>query len=123
MHALPVRLVHAANLLVFAASQSAQNLVTSSMLLDAALSMLRPRFGALFAALAFPIGLDDTGTPAGLQISAPPGDDGLMLSLGLAMERLFGLLPAPPTTAACSGCTANVTYVPVCHLCRFSQAV
>ncbi|KAL0036071.1 hypothetical protein WJX79_001223 [Trebouxia sp. C0005] len=63
-------------------------------------------------ALAFPIGMDNTGTPAGMQISAPPGNDGLMLSLGLAMERMFGPMPAPPTTAACSGCTANVTYVP-----------
>ncbi|DBA99565.1 TPA: hypothetical protein ACH3X3_012144 [Trebouxia sp. C0006] len=63
-------------------------------------------------ALAFPIGMDNTGTPAGMQISAPPGQDGLMLSLGLAMERMFGPMPAPPTTAACSGCTANVSYVP-----------
>ena len=65
------------------------------------------------AALAFPIGMDNTGTPAGMQISAPPGSDGLMLSLGLAMEKLFGPMPPPPTTAACSGCTANVSYVPV----------
>ncbi|KAL0017720.1 hypothetical protein WJX77_008688 [Trebouxia sp. C0004] len=63
-------------------------------------------------ALAFPIGMDNTGTPAGMQISAPPGNDGLMLSLGLAMERMFGPMPPPPTTAACSGCTANVSYVP-----------
>ncbi len=59
--------------------------------------------------------MDNTGTPAGMQISAPPGQDGLMLSLGLAMERMFGPMPAPPTTAACSGCTANVSYVPVSH--------
>jgi len=60
--------------------------------------------------------MDNTGTPAGMQISAPPGQDGLMLSLGLAMERMFGPMPPPPTTAACSGCTANVSYVPVSHL-------
>ncbi len=60
--------------------------------------------------------MDNTGTPAGMQISAPPGSDGLMLSLGLAMERMFGPMPPPPTTAACSGCTANVSYVPVSHL-------
>ena len=65
--------------------------------------------------------MDNTGTPAGMQISAPPGQDGLMLSLGLAMERMFGPMPPPPTTAACSGCTANVSYVPVSHL-RHSTA-
>lgn len=69
------------------------------------------------AALAFPIGLDNTGTPAGLQIAAPPGNDGLMLSLGLAMERIFGPMPPPPTTAACSGCAANVAYVQVGSKC------
>lgn len=68
----------------------------------------------MIAALAFPIGFDNTGTPAGLQVAAPPGSDGLILSLGLAMEKLFGSLPPPPTVAACSGCTAHVAYVPVC---------
>ncbi|KAL3136240.1 hypothetical protein ABBQ32_007252 [Trebouxia sp. C0010 RCD-2024] len=66
----------------------------------------------LSTALAFPIGFDNTGTPAGLQVAAPPGSDGLILSLGLAMEKLFGSLPPPPTVAACSGCTAHVAYVP-----------
>ena len=61
----------------------------------------------------FPIGLGETGTPAGLQISAPPGGDGMVMSLLLAMEELIGPMPAPPSVAGCAGCTANVTNIVV----------
>lgn len=58
------------------------------------------------AALAFPIGFDSEGIPAGLQFAALPGQDSLILSLALAMEKLFGPLAPPPAVAGCSGCTA-----------------
>ena len=58
---------------------------------------------------AFPLGLDANDLPWGMQFAAPPGSDGLVLSLMLAMEKLTGPMPPPPTVAACSGCTANVT--------------
>ena len=62
------------------------------------------------AALAFPVGFDSTGAPFALQLAAPAGQDGFLLSLGLALEKLFGAMPPPPTTAACSGCSSNVFY-------------
>ena len=59
------------------------------------------------AALAFPIGFDSQGIPAGLQFAALPGQDSLILSLAIAMEKLFGPMTPPPAVAGCSGCTAN----------------
>lgn len=70
-------------------------------------------FAYFAAALVFPVGLDSTGAPFALQLSAPAGMDGLLMSLGLAMEKLFGPMPAPPSTAACSGCSSNVFYTNV----------
>eukprot|EP00891_Asterochloris_glomerata_P009220 jgi/Astpho2/9220/Aster-07177 len=61
---------------------------------------------AIVTALAFPIGFDSEGIPAGLQFAALPGQDSLILSLALAMEKLFGPLAPPPAVAGCSGCTA-----------------
>lgn len=63
--------------------------------------------------MAFPVGFDSTGAPFALQLAAPAGMDGFLLSLGLALEKLFGPLPPPPTTAACSGCSSNVVYTNV----------
>ena len=60
------------------------------------------------AALAFPIGLDSTGQPYGLQRAAPAGQDGVLMSIGLQLEKLFGRLAPPPTTAGCKGCVSNV---------------
>ena len=73
----------------------------------------------LSAALVFPIGFDSTGAPFALQLSAPAGMDGFLMGLGLALEKLFGPMPAPPTTAACSGCSSNVFYtnVSLTHPC------
>ena len=75
--------------------------------------------GLLSAALVFPIGFDSTGAPFALQLSAPAGMDGFLMSLGLALEKLFGPMPAPPSTAACSGCSSNVFYtnVSLTHSC------
>jgi len=61
----------------------------------------------------FPIGFDSTVAPFALQLSAPAGMDGFLMGLGLALEKLFGPMPAPPTTAACSGCSSNVFYTNV----------
>ena len=69
--------------------------------------------GLLSAALVFPIGFDSTGAPFALQLSAPAGMDGFLMGLGLALEKLFGPMPAPPSTAACSGCSSNVFYTNV----------
>ncbi len=73
----------------------------------------------LSAALVFPIGFDSTGAPFALQLSAPAGMDGFLMGLGLALEKLFGPMPAPPSTAACSGCSSNVFYtnVSLTHPC------
>ena len=65
------------------------------------------------AALAFPIGFDSQGIPTGLQFAALPGQDSLMLSLAIAVEKLFGPMAPPPTVAGCSGCTATTRNVPV----------
>ncbi|KAL3163281.1 hypothetical protein ABBQ32_009676 [Trebouxia sp. C0010 RCD-2024] len=70
---------------------------------------------AVVTAMAFPVGFDSTGAPFALQLAAPAGMDGFLLSLGLALEKLFGPLPPPPTTAACSGCSSNVVYTNVTY--------
>lgn len=64
-----------------------------------------------------------------LQLAAPPGGDGRVMSLLLAMEKLFGSMPPPPEIPACAGCAANVTNVMVWPLrlsfllaVNFSQA-
>ncbi len=45
--------------------------------------------------MSLPIGLTAAGLPVGLEIDAPSGEDRKLLSLALAMERVFGRLPAP----------------------------
>lgn len=37
-----------------------------------------------------------TGLPVGLELDGPPGSDRTLVSIGLAMEKLLGRLPAPP---------------------------
>ena len=63
------------------------------------------------AALAFPIGFDSQGIPTGLQFAALPGSDSLLLSLAIAVEKLFGPLPPPAPVAGCSGCTSVTTNI------------
>lgn len=62
-----------------------------------------------FAAGNFPVGLSSSGTPTSLQVVGPPGYDEIILSLLLAMEKLFGDFPAPPNPSLCAGCLSNVT--------------
>ena len=63
----------------------------------------------LYAAGNFPIGLSSSGTPTSLQVVGPPGYDSTILSLMLAMEKLFGDFPGPPNPSLCAGCLSNVT--------------
>jgi Asp-tRNA(Asn)/Glu-tRNA(Gln) amidotransferase A subunit family amidase len=45
--------------------------------------------------ISLPVGLTKAGLPVGLELDAPEGTDRNLLSLGLAIERLFGKLPPP----------------------------
>lgn len=59
--------------------------------------------------LTLPLGLSTSGMPVGGNFAGPFGADGEILSLGLAMERVFGRQAPPPGPPGCIGCTANVT--------------
>ena len=59
--------------------------------------------------VAVPLGLSTAGLPVGGNFAGPLGSDGTILSLGLAVEKLLGVLPPPPSPPGCIGCTANVT--------------
>lgn len=45
--------------------------------------------------LILPAGLTNDGLPVSLELDGPEGSDRRLLSIGLAMEELFGTLPAP----------------------------
>jgi len=45
--------------------------------------------------LSLAVGLTAAGLPVGLELDGPQGEDRHLLSLGLAMEALFGRLPPP----------------------------
>jgi Asp-tRNA(Asn)/Glu-tRNA(Gln) amidotransferase A subunit family amidase len=45
--------------------------------------------------ISLPVGLTAAGLPVGLELDAPSGRDRSLLSLGLAIERLFEKLPGP----------------------------
>lgn len=47
--------------------------------------------------LVLPIGLSAQGLPVSLEFDAASGADRQLLALGLALEQLFGPLPAPPS--------------------------
>ena len=53
---------------------------------------IAPRLGA--AALTIPAGMSN-GLPVGVQFDALPGHDTELLGLGIAVERVFGRIPAP----------------------------
>jgi mandelamide amidase len=52
-----------------------------------------PRFGA--PGLSLPSGMSK-GLPVGLELDALPGDDGKLLALGVAVEKVLGHIPPPP---------------------------
>jgi mandelamide amidase len=53
---------------------------------------IAPRLGA--AALSLPVGVA-RGLPVGMELLARPGDDGPLLGLGMAVERVLGRIPPP----------------------------
>ena len=55
--------------------------------------------------------MDSLGHPTGLQLAGLPGQDSLLLSMAIAMEKLFGLLPPPSPVAGCSGCQSVAKFV------------
>ncbi len=55
----------------------------------------RPITTAGIPGMSLPVGLTAAGLPVGLELDAPSGEDRKLLSLGLAIEKLFGRLPGP----------------------------
>ncbi len=55
----------------------------------------RPMTTTGIPGMSLPIGLTSDGLPVGLELDAPYGEDRNLLSLGLAIERLLGPVPAP----------------------------
>ena len=53
---------------------------------------MAPRFGA--AALNVPVGLSE-GLPVGLQLDALAGNDRELLGIGITVQEIVGLIPAP----------------------------
>lgn len=54
-----------------------------------------PGSNAGIPGLSLPAGLTSGGLPVGMEIDGPVGSDANLLSIGMAMEALFGTLPAP----------------------------
>ena len=54
-----------------------------------------PGSNAGIPGLSLPIGRTPAGLPVGLELDGPPGSDRGLLGVGLALESLFGRLPAP----------------------------
>ena len=54
-----------------------------------------PGSNAGIPGLSVPIGATQAGLPVGLEIDGPGGSDRKLLAIGLALELLFGPLPAP----------------------------
>ncbi len=54
-----------------------------------------PGSNAGIPGLSVPAGLTGAGLPVGLELDGPVGSDRKLLAIGLALERLFGPLPAP----------------------------
>ena len=54
-----------------------------------------PGSNAGIPGLTIPIARTQSGLPLGLELDGPAGSDRKLLGIGLALERLFGRLPAP----------------------------
>jgi mandelamide amidase len=54
-----------------------------------------PDSDAGLPSLSLPAGQTPSGLPAGMEIDGPVGTDKRILGIGMAMESLFGTLPAP----------------------------
>jgi Asp-tRNA(Asn)/Glu-tRNA(Gln) amidotransferase A subunit family amidase len=55
----------------------------------------RPMTTTGIPGMSLPVGLTAAGLPVGLELDAPYGKDRNLLGLGLAIEKLFGKVPAP----------------------------
>jgi mandelamide amidase len=47
------------------------------------------------ASLVIPAGLTPSRLPVGMELSALPGADRALLSIGLSIEKVWGPIPAP----------------------------
>jgi len=54
-----------------------------------------PGSNAGIPGLSIPIARTSAGLPIGLELDGPAGSDRKLLALGLALEKVFGRLPAP----------------------------
>jgi mandelamide amidase len=54
-----------------------------------------PGSNAGIPGISVPVGRTQAGLPVGLELDGPAGSDRRLLSIGLALEKLFGRLPAP----------------------------
>ncbi|MDR7482219.1 MAG: indoleacetamide hydrolase [Armatimonadota bacterium] len=54
-----------------------------------------PGSNAGIPGLSIPIGMTQSGLPVGMELDGPAGSDRRLLAIGLALEKLFGALPAP----------------------------
>jgi indoleacetamide hydrolase len=61
---------------------------------------VRPMTVTGIPGMSLPVGMTKAGLPVGLELDAPEGTDQNLLSFGLALERLFGKLPAPKDEAS-----------------------
>ena len=50
---------------------------------------------ASMASLVLPAGITSSGLPVGLEFDALSGNDRQLLSLGLSLEKVLGLMPGP----------------------------
>ena len=55
----------------------------------------RPVTSAGIPSLSIPVGVTASGLPVGLELDAPERQDRALLGIGMAIEKLFGKLPAP----------------------------
>jgi len=62
---------------------------------DALIRNTDPASNAGLPGLSLFAGMTPTGLPVGLEIDGPVGSDGKLLGLGLSIERILGLAPAP----------------------------
>ncbi|MGQ0547879.1 MAG: amidase family protein, partial [Betaproteobacteria bacterium] len=54
-----------------------------------------PGSNAGLPGLTLPIGRTEAGLPLGLELDGPAGSDRKLLAIALALEKVFGRLPAP----------------------------
>ena len=84
--------------LIDAKNGSSKISVNGGPLVDTFATMIRnsdPGSTAGIPGVTVPAGLTATGLPVGLSLDGPMGSDSRLLGIGLSMEALLGVLPAP----------------------------